>query len=565
MSMSGLFTAASGLKTSQTGLSVTSHNLANVNTVGYTRQQLLQHDTAYLNVGTSNGGSFMQKGIGVSNTEIRQIRDEFADARYRTENSVLAFYQVQSSTSLEIEAILDEPYGEALSQVFESFWSQAQKLSTNPSGVEERMAFIQSASVMVQRINHIQDSLKSYQDNLNSQIINSVNRINEITADIDNLNTLISLSEIGGDNANDYRDARNVLLDELSGYMDIDYYELADNTVVIKSNNRILVKQGFVTEIGLAQTEPMSPYVKPVWADTQADVFNFTDPDSASSQVVNSEMGNDQGSLKALLLSRGPSAADEETTWADVTIDDRYSVDVSGNSYIIPEMQMKLNVLLTEIVSSINDTLNGEGIGVHEGLVGEPMFVPINSGTVTAPVLPDNPTAADIAAYNEAMLEYHENIKEYLTIDNIQVNPALLAEGGYNKLGTVTETGNNGDNSKVQDMLESWSSKRMWYAEYDDDGNIVEDPNAPYAKLVNFQDFYAEFVTELGQDGYEYASRSQEKYDVVNSLANERWARSNVSQDEELSTMMKYQYAYNAASRVMTIMDGMLDKVINQM
>ena len=140
-SISSLTKAVSGLNAAQKGLQVTGHNIANTNTKGYTRQQLLQSDSSYLSVGT-NGGYKMQVGLGVTCDEIRQIRNSLADKRLRTENSVLNYYQKLNTVTTDIEYMFDEPYGDTISDLLDTFWSQAQKLSTSPSGVEERKSFI---------------------------------------------------------------------------------------------------------------------------------------------------------------------------------------------------------------------------------------------------------------------------------------------------------------------------------------------------------------------------------------------------------------------------------------
>ncbi|MDF2878743.1 MAG: flgK [Clostridia bacterium] len=127
-SIASLGRMLSGLTTAQKGLQVTGHNLTNVNTEGYSRQQLLQHESSYLNIGSN--GRLMQVGLGVTPTEIRQIRDELADRRYRTENAVLGFYQTQNASIKEIESILDEPHGESISSMLNNFWSQASSQCT---------------------------------------------------------------------------------------------------------------------------------------------------------------------------------------------------------------------------------------------------------------------------------------------------------------------------------------------------------------------------------------------------------------------------------------------------
>lgn len=558
-SIASLGRMLSGLTTAQKGLQVTGHNLTNVNTEGYTRQQLLQHESSYLNIGSN--GRLMQVGLGVTPTEIRQIRDELADRRYRTENPVLGFYQTQNASIQEIESILDEPHGESISSMLNNFWSQAQKLNTNPSGVEERLAFIQAANVLIKKANHIGSSLVTYQDNLNTEVVKSVNRINELIKGVYEYNEKIAIAEINGDHANDYRDQRNLLIDELSGYMEIDYYEEADSRIVLKAEGKTVIDKQFVTLLDLKQTTAMSPFVKPVWANTKEDVFKLD-------KVISSTKENDTGKLKSLLLARGDSYVNADTTWDDIALNDNYSVDMAGNSFLVPKVAKKFNDLINELVAMCNDSFDGEGIGVHKGLNGVPMFVPIKT-PVSKPFNPTNPKPTDPddsnyeQEYNAYMIEYKaylETISEYLIPGNIQINPELLENGGYNKLGTV-EAGsdNTGDNTKVTEFLAEWNMNRDW------PHTSVTGATAPYYKKVDIMGYYSEFVTDIGIEGYGYSSKIKEKTTTILNIDNERQAMGGVSQDEEFTTMLKYQYAYNASARMITMLDGMMDTIINKL
>lgn len=642
-SIASLGRAISGLNASQRGLQVTGHNLTNLNTKGYTRQQLLQHDSSYINVGVA--GSLQQVGLGVTVSEIRQVRDEFVDKRLRTETSVLNFYQVKQDTMTEIEAILDEPHGETLSGIMEDFWKQGQKLATNPSGVEERLAFIQTADVLLKRANQIFDGLSTYQHHLNTQVKESVKRINQITKDIKAYNDIISKSEISGDNANDYRDQRNVLLDELSEYMDISYSETPDGRISVYSNGRSLVDGEFVTEIGLEYLDNGSGFVTPVWSDTKDPIFQLN-------SQVNSTTGGDSGKLVGLLIARGEDVAGINTDWKDIALNDNKSVDASGNSYIIPKIQKQLAELIDGMTDMVNDVLTGKGIDGNQGV---PVFVPIkgtdgrimtknelnnlyntsaHSLSVMLKDLPKpmvgvdehgnkvggteyqgmldahtqmmdsyeaylkaSPTDANyqelkaaheaaVGAYEASRTTYEQKIeglelvedatlgdaysqnqerlekelKCLFTPDNMQVNPELLKDGGYNHLGTVGGNASDiGDNSLVTEMLEEWSKPRPWPQ------GAAGDKTAPKYKEASFMDCYAEVVTNIGSDGFEYKGKVKEKYTLVNNTLNERLAIGGVSQDEELSNMLKYQYAYNASARMVTMLDGMMDTIINRM
>lgn len=500
----------SGLVASQKGLQVTGNNISNINTPGYTRQQVLQHDSPYMNIDKSK-----QVGLGVSVTEIRQIRDSVADRRIRTENSVLSYYGVKQEATQEIESILGEPNGENLSKLLNDFWKQAQKLATNPSGVEERLAFLQTADVLVKKANHITESLGQYQEHLNNEVKQGVNRVNTILYGIRDYNEAIANLELNGDNANSLRDERNLLLDELSQYVEIDYYETKDGKVVVKAEGREVVDGKFVVELDLKQTAPGSAFVKPVWKDTGDDVFRMD-------KEINGIKENDTGRLKSLLAVRGNFKADGDTSWDDIALNTNKSVSELGNAYMLPKLQKELASFMNELTKMVNETLDGYGMGEYADEQGVPVFITDQSG-------------------------------------NIHVNPELLADGGYNKLGTITEIGNVGDNSKVTELLEEWSKPRAWPI------TTTGSKTEPHGKLTNFTDFYAEFVAELGREGFEAKGKVKEKTTLVTNIENQRLSMSGVSQDEELANVLKFQYAYNASARMITVLDGMMDIVINKL
>lgn len=574
-SLSSLTKAVTGLSAAQKGLQVTGHNISNANTKGYTRQQLLQSESAYLTIG-NKGGYALQVGLGVTQDEIRQIRDDLADRRLRTENSVLCYYQKLNSTVSDIESVFDEPYGSTISEFLNNFWSQAQKLSTAPDGVEERQSFISSAKVLIDKVNVVADSLTTYQMKLDSDVKTSIKRINEILEGIKECNEKISMEVATGERANDYRDQRNLLLDELSQYGEISYYEESDHRVFVKFEGHTVVNKQFINKMEEGKARDDSPFSIPVWSDTQEKVFDLN-------EKVSFTAGNDSGSLKGLLVARGDQLFSKDTSWKDVALNDNFSVDEEGNTYIIPKVQMLMNQFAGTLVGMVNETFTGTGIGKYEGVDGVPVFIPINIPSEVKEITKtleeaqkalelavENGDKAEISDKREALKlvreEYDAAVKPYLIVGNVQVNPALLEGGGYNKLGTVSnegvgtdQTSNIGDNSIVKKFLSAFGSTQVW-----NDKNSSSNA-APNQKNSTISDFFSELITDLGRQGAGYTAKASEKNTSVINIENERQAMGGVSTDEEFSSMLKYQYAYNASARMITMLDGMLDTVINKM
>ena len=176
--MTGLTIGVSGLKSSQNAINTTAHNLANVNTKGYVRQQIVFSDTSYINLGV--GGVYTnQSGMGVSVQEVRRVRDILLDKAYRQEVSRQAFYEKQYLATEEIQELFGEFNNVTFANFMEDFRSAMQEVAKEPQGMTQRSAMIQSAANFINEAVKIYDGLKDYEDLLNEQVVNLVNRLHQ--------------------------------------------------------------------------------------------------------------------------------------------------------------------------------------------------------------------------------------------------------------------------------------------------------------------------------------------------------------------------------------------------
>lgn len=543
-SISSITKAVSGLNAAQKGLQVTAHNLSNVNTQGYTRQSLLQSDSPYTEVG-SYGGYALKVGLGVTTNEIRQIRNDLIDRRLRSETSVLNYYQTANTTISDIQAIFDEPYGDTINDMLKSFWNNIQELNTKPDGVTERTEFIGKAQALIDKITSVASGLEDYQENLNKQIITTVGKVNQIFEKIRDLNMKIATAEAQGtDNANDYRDTRNLLIDELSQYGEVSYFEDGTGQVSLQFEGHEVINKSICTKIDMEKIDG-SGFVALKWHDSGSDVFKFD-------SIISTTNQNATGSLKAMLAMRGNGYVNSDTTWEQLAFNKNVSVDTLGNSYMLPVLQKKLSDFTNKLVTIVNESLDGKGLDGREGVE---VFVPIKvpEGLVK-PTLSSPPTADEIAAYNT----YKEKYNKLLVPGNIMVNPELTVEGGHNRLGTVPEDADKiGSNATVNKLLNAWQKQYDWYK----DGTSA----APDPETSGLHTHFINILTDFGTIGEDYIAKAKNLGDTIVNITNERLAMSGVSQDEEFSNMLKYQYAYNASARMVTMLDNMLDTIINKM
>ena len=234
--MGSLYVGVSGLNVSQNGLNTTGHNLANVETEGYVRQQTVLQTSQYRTIGQSYI-SPMQTGLGAETAAVRQVRDLFLDKSYRQELGRRGFYDSQYETESEIENLMGELEGVAFQDSIADFWNNLQELAKEPDSLVKRASLIETSVSFVERAENLFKQLRDYQLNLNLKITNTVNKINEIGDKITELNDRICAYESNGyENANDLRDTRNKLIDELSQMITITYRENPEGRVTINAS-----------------------------------------------------------------------------------------------------------------------------------------------------------------------------------------------------------------------------------------------------------------------------------------------------------------------------------------
>ncbi|NMA33625.1 MAG: flagellar hook-associated protein FlgK, partial [Clostridiaceae bacterium] len=262
--------ARSGLTVNERGLYVTGHNIANVNTQGYVRQQAMIKNGPVETVLTRAG--LMQFGLGADIQEIRQIRHTFLDNIYRQENTTLGYWEARQKTYIDLQAILGEPMNSGLQNVLNQFWDSWQELAKEPDSLTVRALVRQRSEALVQHINHLGEQLDRLQNDLNNEIMVRIDEINEITRQIAKLNVTILKNEVSGDTASDYRDQRNTLIDRLTKLVKVDVIEMQDGQVDITMGGYFLVQKGVSTDLYAAERKTGENFYVPKLAGTDIEV-----------------------------------------------------------------------------------------------------------------------------------------------------------------------------------------------------------------------------------------------------------------------------------------------------
>ena len=556
--MGSLYIGNSGLQTSQNALNTTAHNMTNADTVGYVRQQVQQGTKVYNTIKVDYSSvSNQQIGLGVNYSKVKQVRDYFLDQTYRRESGRSAFYEVSSGALEEIENLLDELNGESFQESLEGVWTAIQELSKDPSSAVTQGLLVQKASQFIERAKAVYTGMCDYQDNLNQQIKGKVTTINEYANRIKALNDEILKIECAGfERANDLRDERDRILDELSTMAKISYSEDINGQVNVQLEGVDLVKREVVYEIGLKEDENTGFYT-PFWIQNAEYTINELGKKEYNIEgaevfdlntVISSGLNTDIGSLKSMLLARGDHRAD----YTDIK-EENYDYSVSQS--VIMNIQGEFDQLIHNVVKTINDVLvNAANTAIKEGSNymqnedGSPivLFEKIGQDSYVGK---DYDNDGKIDEWVESTPDESKNGYKgsLFSINNITINKDLVQVP--TKLGFIKE-----DGSVDYETLEAMKAK------FTEESNTLN-PNVK--KKTNFVDYYGDLVAQVANSGSVYKSILSNQQATVNATFTAREQVIGVSSDDELTNMVKFQNAYNASSRYINVISEMLAHIIN--
>ena len=602
MSITTLNVATSGLLAARAGLNVTGHNIANIDTPGFSRQRVQQSSFAYANRGLSAGGNVLQVGLGTNINSIRNIRDRFLDMQFRATIPSFAYNNIRLNAGLELEAIFGELEGEYRFQMaLRQLHQVLSELANEPNSLDTRRNFISVAGDFLETSQIISNSIRNYQIELNNQVHAQVHRINQLVTDINDYNRRIMREEIDGSRANDFRDSRANAIDELASIVPIRVFYDGNGRVDIFTGNAPLTINGRANTVGVRQIAPGSPFVEPVFTNS-LDILEFDPTGQNANPLFNWQLlsanystlnGGGQGSLLGILVSRGmdlsnfasypplnhaqlrdevhnlfdppqPAFAADFINWLanpsttrptlpaglDPTLDQILTqishqyFTVYQNSFnmqqgVLTRAYSQLDTLVNHIVTKINDALvpqvpgpDGMPVDLH-GNSGIPLFVRMDT---------------DFASVNgqrnfEAQNRFIPG--SLYTITNIQINPALLGQGGESRLPLHFD--GESDGRVILDILTQWGR-----------ANVAMGDRIP----LSIDNFYRNMIDSISVQTEQARSFMDNLTTELLTIDNWRLAISGVSLEEEMANMIRFQHAYSASARVISIVDSMLETLI---
>jgi flagellar hook-associated protein 1 FlgK len=518
-SFTGIEMAKRSLFTQQAALTTTAHNIANANTAGYSRQIVNMVAAKPLEaVGMMRSTVPGQMGQSVEFDSITRIREKFLDNQFDNENKNLGDWQVRKDTMDKLEAVITEPSDTGVRQTIEGFWNAWQELSKSPENLTARVLVKERALAMTDAFNDTSKKLQELSNDITSNIDVQAKSANSMIGSIANLNEQIYRVEGLGDNANDLRDQRDLLIDNLSKVINISYTE--DSS-------------GYNIKMGNIQLNTGKTVGTPLDASVFAAAFKTGDLNS--------------GSVNGMIVSRDQNVANfqfqlDSMVKTLATGDLKVTLNagtVVPSGTVINGVPMTGSVANRTLTTKTDVTVKGFN-GLHE--LGYGTSDPVKSG------VPFFTLKSGTTEWNA---------------QNITVNPDITA----NVANVATSMRTYVDTDGTEKVVKGNNDLALLSADVANQ-KVNFDPNTTGQSILKdgtFGEFFQSIVGELGVQSQEATRQATNQQALVDQIDSRRQSVSGVSLDEEMANMIKFQHAYNAAARSLTTFDEMLDKVINNM
>lgn len=503
-----------GLIAQQAAINTAGHNVTNANTPGYSRQTtrlVASNPIAFPGMQRSQAAG--QLGMGVEAESIRRVRDYLLDIEYRNQNTNLSTWNVQQETLSNIEGIFNEPSESSLSASVAEFWTAWQTLSKNPSDTDlsARMAVQQKAIALTETFNHIYSQLDTLRNNLTSRIDTKVEEANNYIDQIAELTRSIKRIEGLGDNANDLRDKRDLLVDQLSVLGNVNVTETGD-VYQVTFGNQVVVDDMASTPVTAAIATTL----------TGGEIAGYV-----TSRDIHVETYINQLNIMANTLANGKV---EVTLPAGTILPPGVSIP---NAVMDPTNPRKLAQDTKHTVDGLNG-LHKLGYTLNEpATAGTDFFVSANGGPITA-----------------------GNMRLSTTIqaDLKNIAASLRTEMKTNPDGSTAEVVLKG-NGGMALLIAGLSERTFSFNPNNNNGGVTD--------VTSFEGYLQSVISKLGTDSSNAKKMVENGALLVEHADTLRMSISSVSLDEEMSDLIRFQHAYSASARVVTTIDEMLDKLIN--
>lgn len=599
----GLTISSSALTSFQAATNTVANNISNVNTKGYTRQQAIRVAAEALRVNQKYG----MAGSGVDTTEIKQIRDFYYDVKYWENNAKVGLYDTKLYYMQQIEDyLIDDDTAKGFSTILDEMFNALNTLNSNPNDLDKRQQFISKSQSFATFFNSLSTGLGKIQEDCNKEIATQVENINSISQKIALLNKQINVIELQGTNANELRDQRALLVDELSELVPVEVIETkvtnsnypdmytGATDYVLKIDGKTLVNnfeyntlkcvardekvnqsdvEGLYDICWEGSNIPFNPASKASDGRLRA-LFEIRDGNNAegfsgSVQEVTAGTGGDVVTLKNPSITdinymTMPSEGiitmnnkdykytgfsyDEATQTYKFQLDQTLSVEeknrIMGKKVAIgqnidamgiPYYQAQANAFLREFAKQFNE-IQKKGVTL-DGTAGDSFFVAEK---------PDGSewNFEDYTATTGNSMSSSGNYYYMLTGANVVVADNVVRTPQNLVTLTADELANGTDNpSLVNEMALLYKDVKMF-------------------RGAGANEFLQCLISDNSVDT-EKASLFLKNYsNISETIVQKRMSISGVDEDEEALDMLKFQNAYNLASKMIQTMSEMYDRLI---
>lgn len=533
--------ASNALTVNQSAISVVSHNVANMNTEGYSKQRVNLATRNIAGVIGDNVEAQVRSNGGVMIANVMRYNNDYLNNYYRSQLSDLNKFQQELGGLEDLAGIFDDLDGEGIDGALAKFYEALNNLNEYPASSTARVNFIESARTLTSVLNSKSlqlDQLNSKalgngedEDSLiNSQIYTRVTSFNDLLSELAEVNKALQTTQTGTLTANNLLDRRDLILNKIAEYIDIDTKEYPNGSVTLYAGGTALVKGSVVTgslEIQTAKQYCIDHYMTypDDWVDedgnprTDLAVINIIN-DKGTKIVQDANKYITSGSLGGLL----------------------HSGDLSADGMNPGKAQDALNRIASELADMFN-TLNKRNGAYH--------------------IDPNNTTQLSDANKVD-IFSIADGGGTTLTAGNITVNSDLLTDEGCwliaaayfreednfdpNAVGNAQNVGNSfvdADGNPIGSFLGTRTEKRDNL-----NGQSIED-------------YYAALLGKIAAGGSNARNLVDTQQDICDSLYNQIISNNSVDLNEELVDLVKYQTAFAASAQVFNICNSCLDTLMN--
>ena len=608
----GLNIARSGMSTYNAVLNTTAHNIANVKTTGYSRQVVKQQATEAISFKTTCG----MVGTGVDAISIDSQRDVYYDNKYRMSNTSYSRYESLNyyMNSIENDLYAKDSTSGGMTNSLDNFFKVVTSLTTDPSSTTIRTQTVGYADTLVKSINEVANSLQALQKDLNDQIASTVDQINAYAQQIASLNKQIATIEIYGTKANDLRDQRATIIDELSALVDVDVVEkeptngngLAQYIVSIAGSPLVDTNDYNTIKYTAMDTcysmNDMDKMYDLTWSTGQSfdkrskalggklqalfemrdgnnnETFEGKATGTAGSKTLTVTDVNDLGNS---LLKLDIPASDGVITLGNATYNYKSftaTVDADGNYTYTFTLENALGRDIQDEDMHISDAVDYRGVPYYMSQLNEfirTFSYNFNKVQTSGYDLNDNAGQQMFIAkdkVNGIEMRFSDTVKTGFTFDS------LLALDANGKIATDTEGYANTSYYMMTALncnIDSQIAKDGSLLALSDTqgGGVSNGGNlAKMSDLANDTTMFRQgkpgsflqvLTSAAGVDGSKVKTAMENAENIKNAVANRRLSTAGVDEDEEGQNMIICQNLLNYQYKVLSVMNEVLDKLIN--